>query len=269
MRAFARMLTGAAFVLGVAGCATHSISPEQAARFKRVGVISLAAYEFDRQYVGVMVFGNEREVKDISAWDVDAAYEEQIAVAVESISSAKAVRAPYAKAEFAHLNDLSGPVDHPLFWDPKLGSGARNRESPLRSEHPGRDHLRDEGARSRFHRRLQSKGRWRRDIFARQDQQALPPGPDGSVRLWDRETFDSAPPVRLLRYPLREEASHAGPAGESRSKTGLAMDGRGRRTPPQRVDRTAGSRLAGIAQGFFPGAQMSCSAQCRGDDDRQ
>jgi hypothetical protein len=105
------------FLFGLAGCAT-TIEPQTASSIRRIGVISIAATDFQRIYVGFMVFGNEGESKDIREWDVDRAYEDQMATALEAVTKATVVRAPYSKWEMVHLNDLNGPMDHPMFWDP-------------------------------------------------------------------------------------------------------------------------------------------------------
>ena len=109
-------------MLSVVGCATQPISNEVASHLKRVGVISMAAREFEREYVGFMVFGNENETKDITAWGIDKAYEDQIAAALERITESRAIRVPYSVTDFSHVNDLNGPIDHPLFWDPNWDS---------------------------------------------------------------------------------------------------------------------------------------------------
>ncbi len=62
----------------LAGCATTRIAPETVSRLKRVGVISVTAHEFYRRDTGLTVFGNEREMQDISAWKVDDEYELQM-----------------------------------------------------------------------------------------------------------------------------------------------------------------------------------------------
>jgi len=77
---------------------------------KRVGVISVAAQKLDRVYVGVLVFGNEREEKDVSSWGLDKEYEAQIASAIEKKVSTTVVRATYVASDFNSLNETSGPA---------------------------------------------------------------------------------------------------------------------------------------------------------------
>jgi len=90
----------------LAGCASTSKPlSETASSFKKIGVVSVAANDFSRRHVGVTVFGNEFEKKDISGWGVNKAYEAQLATAVEKVFGALAVQAPYAAAEFSRLNE--------------------------------------------------------------------------------------------------------------------------------------------------------------------
>ena len=114
-----RALMSLAAVL-IAGCATPNptVSADTANRLKTIGVISVAANTFTRQYVGVTVFGNEREQKNLSSWNVNATYEAQLASAIESVFGAKAVQRSYSPAAFAKLHDLNGPWDAPAFSGP-------------------------------------------------------------------------------------------------------------------------------------------------------
>ena len=124
------IVLSASMALGIVGCATPParVSPEVAARIKRIAPISVTADNFTRQYVGLMVFGNEREEKPISDWTVDSAYEQQIASAIERTPGMVAIRAPYSAPDFAHVNDLNGPWSAPAFWGPNwdaIGTAAR------------------------------------------------------------------------------------------------------------------------------------------------
>lgn len=110
------------FLMAIAltGCATapRTIAPDVAAGIKRLGVISVTADEFTRQYVGVTVFGNEREKKSIAAWNLDKAYEDQIGAAAEKVFGATVVKAPYPTADFARVNALKNGWDAPAYWGP-------------------------------------------------------------------------------------------------------------------------------------------------------
>ncbi len=107
-------------VLAMAGCATAPapIAPEAANRIHRVAVISSTAKLFTRQYVGLTVFGNEREEIDISDWKIDQQYEGQLAAELEKLPGLTVVKAPYSVEAFFHVNDLNGPWDAPAFWGP-------------------------------------------------------------------------------------------------------------------------------------------------------
>lgn len=106
--------------LTVAGCATSpvTITQETASRIHRVGVVSFAAKTFTRQYTGLTVFGNEKESKDISDWNVDKEYEAQIANETQRTLGLSVVIAPYSADEFSHVNDLNGPWEAPAYWGP-------------------------------------------------------------------------------------------------------------------------------------------------------
>jgi len=90
---FTRLL-GIAVLLILAGCAStpDRVSPDALAKIRKVGVMSLAAHEFDRKYTGLTVFGNEYEKQDISAWNVDDEYESQMHRAVQGLARFEAVR---------------------------------------------------------------------------------------------------------------------------------------------------------------------------------
>lgn len=106
--------------LVLTGCASapRTIAPDVAAGIKRLGVASVTADELTRQYVGVTVFGNEREKKAIAAWNLDKAYEDQIGAAAEKVFGATVVKAPYPAAEFARVNAFKNGWDAPAYWGP-------------------------------------------------------------------------------------------------------------------------------------------------------
>lgn len=52
--------------------------------------------------------GNEKDEKDISAWQIDAQYEAQIASEVERIRGVRVVQAPYQVADFMPVNNMPG-----------------------------------------------------------------------------------------------------------------------------------------------------------------
>jgi hypothetical protein len=71
----------------------------------RVAVISLTARVFTRKYTGFTVFGNERDVLNISDWNTDEQYEAQLATELEKFPGITVIKAPYSIVEFSHVND--------------------------------------------------------------------------------------------------------------------------------------------------------------------
>ncbi len=103
------------FLILLAGCATTRIASEKVSRFKKVGIISVAAHEFHRRYTGFTVFGNESETQDISSWMVDDEYEIQMQTALAKLGLFEAVVVPYNRAEFYPVYTVNGPWDAPNF----------------------------------------------------------------------------------------------------------------------------------------------------------
>lgn len=106
--------------LALAGCASapRTIAPDVAAGIKRLGVVSVTANELTRVYVGVTMFGNEREKKSIDAWGLDKAYEDQIGEAAEKVFGATVVKTAYPVPDFARVNDFKFGWDAPAYWGP-------------------------------------------------------------------------------------------------------------------------------------------------------
>lgn len=94
--------------LFLAGCATQNepIAQETSQRIKRLAVVSVTAQVFTRKYTGMTVFGNEKDEKDISGWQIDAQYEEQIATEVERVRGSRPVQASYQVADFLPVNNM-------------------------------------------------------------------------------------------------------------------------------------------------------------------
>jgi hypothetical protein len=115
----------------LAGCASSPdrVSSDALARIKKVGVMSLAAHEFDRKYTGFTVFNNEYEKQDISAWKVDDEYEAQMLGALAKLSRFDTVRPAYERKDFYRVYDLNGPYDAPAFRTPKWSAV----EEPLKA----------------------------------------------------------------------------------------------------------------------------------------
>ncbi len=68
----------------LAGCAASPTTAPDAsvARWKRIGVLSVAGGEIHRRYTGFTVFGNEHEKHDAREWELDERYEESLQAAL-------------------------------------------------------------------------------------------------------------------------------------------------------------------------------------------
>ena len=103
-----QLLFTAYLSLLLAGCATKNapISQDASQRIKRLAIVSVTAQVFTRKYTGVTVFGNEKDEQDISGWQVDSQYEDQIAAEITRIRGVPPVRAPYQVADFIPVNKM-------------------------------------------------------------------------------------------------------------------------------------------------------------------
>lgn len=97
----------------LAGCATTQdrVSPEASSGIKRIGVMSLIGNELRREYVGMTVFGNEHENRDISDWKLDDEYEAQAGRALAAIGPFETIGlGPERRAAEVFL-DIKAPQD--------------------------------------------------------------------------------------------------------------------------------------------------------------
>lgn len=103
-----------------AGCASipSNVTKDIQARYKRIGVVSVAAQKLLKQHVGFTVFGNESEALDISSWNIDSQYVQQITKELLGMKKFELVEANYSAPAFLHINDLNGPWDAPAFRGP-------------------------------------------------------------------------------------------------------------------------------------------------------
>lgn len=125
-------LTTVVFAIVITGCATSTpkaVSSEALPNIKRVGVVSVAAQVFNRQHVGLTMFGNETEKLDISAWGLDAKYGQQLSRELSDVGGYEVVNGAYSSADFLHINDLNGPWEAPAFTGPNWGA----IEKPIKS----------------------------------------------------------------------------------------------------------------------------------------
>lgn len=116
-------------VVLLTACATvESLPRETIAQLKRVGIVSYTGDSLYKQYIGVTVFGNERDPQDIADWKLDEIYSEQLAAAVKVVFKAEPLVLAQYRREFAEVNSLNGPWDAPAFWGPnfeKIGAVTR------------------------------------------------------------------------------------------------------------------------------------------------
>lgn len=103
-------------VAATAACADPPVTTQVQAHFNRIGVVSVAATEFTQRRVGSGELDDQRSVRDISAWGVDRAYEEQLAAAVPQVLGVSAVTVADAAAALRPLNDPATPYVQPTFW---------------------------------------------------------------------------------------------------------------------------------------------------------
>jgi hypothetical protein len=99
---------------------TQKLPSEAKAQAKRIGVVSQIGDSLNKQFVGLTVFGNERDFQDISQWGLDAVYEEQLAAAAKSVFNAEIVLLGNSRADFVKVNTLNGPYSAPIFWGPNF-----------------------------------------------------------------------------------------------------------------------------------------------------
>jgi len=93
----------------VGSCASPAPLPQEVtSSIKRFGVVSVSADTFTRQYVGLVVFTNEVDRKDIAAWELDNTYAEQVGQTASAMLRAVYVPAPYSTSEFSKVNDVNG-----------------------------------------------------------------------------------------------------------------------------------------------------------------
>ncbi|HEY4080641.1 MAG TPA: hypothetical protein VGM81_08095 [Burkholderiaceae bacterium] len=104
-------LLGATLLAGCAATPPTALKADQLAGIHKVAVVSTVARNFERQYIGFTVFGNELDKLDITDWQLDAQYEEQLSAALKPYSRLQLVPTPDASAPFASALEASGGND--------------------------------------------------------------------------------------------------------------------------------------------------------------
>jgi hypothetical protein len=111
-----RLIGISAVLFSLSGCTTTTpVSQEAAARIKRVGVVSVTARTFTRQYTGLTIFNNEKETINISDWKVDQHYEELIRANLQKSYGIDAVTASYDADQFEQVGKFIDTMSAPLF----------------------------------------------------------------------------------------------------------------------------------------------------------
>lgn len=110
-------LFGAIFAfLALSGCKTlySPVSEETVSGMKRVGVVSVTARVFTRQYIGLTVFTSEIDQIDIRDWKLDEHYENLIRSELQKSFGIVAVKAAYSADEFEQVGTFIDPWSAPL-----------------------------------------------------------------------------------------------------------------------------------------------------------
>ena len=80
-------------------------------RIKRVSVVSIVGDELVRSYVGITVFGNEFHRHDISAWELNSAYEQQLEAELRNASRITVVPGRSGRTSIARADVKKDPLN--------------------------------------------------------------------------------------------------------------------------------------------------------------
>lgn len=118
LQSLARPLGALAITAALAGCVTapKPLESGAAAKIKRVDVISVAAGEFNRTYVGLTVFNNDKETLPIADWGIDKAYEDQLTAVITAGRDITVTRSPYQRERFVKANEVNRGWDGGYAW---------------------------------------------------------------------------------------------------------------------------------------------------------
>lgn len=122
-----RLFGALSITAALAGCVTapQPVEPVTAAKIKRVDVISVAAGEFNRTYVGLTVFNNDKETLPIADWGIDKAYEDQLTEVIKAGRDITVTRSPYQRERFTKANEINRGWDGGYAWK-DIESAARD-----------------------------------------------------------------------------------------------------------------------------------------------
>ena len=105
-------------LLAACASAPSSLDAAAAATVRRVAVISFAGNSLIRKHVGLTVFSNEETTEDIHSWRLDSRFNSQIEDAVRLTLGAEVLWPRIDAETLAHVYDLNGPYDAPMFHTP-------------------------------------------------------------------------------------------------------------------------------------------------------
>lgn len=104
---------GALALTLVAGCASpERASSDATSRIQRVAVVSTAAGVIGREFIGVTVFGNERNERPVPEWGLDRIYEEQITAVLRTTYRMTVVDSKVEPTAFSKV-DRTWPNKYP------------------------------------------------------------------------------------------------------------------------------------------------------------
>lgn len=111
------LLPGLVSMVSMLGaCALVPEPAPLAPAYQRVGVVSLTAGQLTQREADDRARVTKRNVRDISSWQIDRAYEEQLASAVQAVLGVAAVKSTGPAPSLAALNDAANPYVQPGFW---------------------------------------------------------------------------------------------------------------------------------------------------------
>lgn len=118
-------------MVACSGCTSipNTAGPELLAGYKRIGVVSITAQTFSRVYAGLLSV--EREQIDSSSWDVDSAYERQIATDLSTLGGFEVAAGTYSRPEFSRLVYQDGGFKWDALESPTKDYCAKNQVNAI------------------------------------------------------------------------------------------------------------------------------------------
>ena len=106
-------------IIILTGCVSipESAAPQKLEPIKTVGIISLVAKNIHHKFVGFTVFGNYYYKTDISNWNLDTIYENQIADVLEELGLFEVTQLTYDRDALNVLNSTISSISGRLDWE--------------------------------------------------------------------------------------------------------------------------------------------------------